>query len=60
MRYEVIKIEAADYAMIGIGDKETNKVLCHMNIFLAIDDAIPAAELERLANIMCNSLNNQS
>ena len=59
-RYKVLKIELSDYTNICIADKETNKVLCHMNIFLAIDDVVPAAELERLANIMCEALNKQS
>lgn len=60
MRYEVIKIELSDYTNICIGDKETNKVICHMNLGLVIDDIVPAAELERLANIMCEALNKQS
>ena len=60
MRYEVIKLELTDYINICIGDKETNKVICHMNLGLVIDDIVTATELERLANIMCESLNNQS
>lgn len=63
MRYRVIKIESADYLMIGIVDNELTKsgrVICHMNATLALDDIVPAAELERLANIMCEALNKQS
>ena len=56
IRYKVIKIEAADYLMIGIVDNNINKVICHMNTFTDIDPA----ESERLADIMCNNLNNQS
>jgi hypothetical protein len=54
-RYEVIKVEAADYLMIGIVDNNINKVICHMNTFTDIDPA----ELEDLANTIVDHLNKQ-
>ena len=54
-RYEVVKIEAADYLLIGITDNNINRVICHMNTALDLEPA----ELEELANIMCDALNKQ-
>ena len=54
-RYEVVKIEVADYLLIGITDNNINRVICHMNTALDLEPA----ELEELANIMCDALNKQ-
>lgn len=54
-RYEVIKIDAAGYLLIGITDNNINRVICHMNTSLDLEPA----ELEELANIMCDALNKQ-
>ncbi len=56
-RYEVLTIELIDYQQICIGDRQTNKVICHMNTLIGIEN--DEIDLEKLAGVMCEALNEQ-
>ena len=56
-RYEVLTIKLTDYQQICIGDRQTNAVICHMNIFAGIENE--EIDLEKLAGVMCEALNKE-